>query len=55
MVAAIAKAILTHIAELKMMHPALAELDPEQMVAHSLAAPLHPAATAVYKELGLIK
>jgi uncharacterized protein len=54
MVAAIAKAILTHIAELKMMHPALAELDAEQMVAHSLAAPLHPAATAVYKELGLI-
>ena len=55
MVAAIAKAILTHIAELKMMHPALAELDAEPMIARSLAAPLHPAATAVYKELGLIK
>ena len=55
MVEAIAKAILTHIAELKMMHPALAELDAEPMIARSLAAPLHPAATAVYKELGLIK
>jgi TRAP transporter TAXI family solute receptor len=57
MVAAIAKAIMTHIAELKMEHPALAELDAEQMVAHSLGAPvpLHPAAAAVYKELGLIK
>jgi hypothetical protein len=30
-----------------MMHPALAELDAEQMVAHSSAAPLHPAAAAV--------
>jgi uncharacterized protein len=55
MVAAIAKAIMTHIAELKEMHPALVELDAEQMVAHSSAAPLHPAAAAVYKELRLIK
>jgi len=57
MVAAIAKAIITHIAELRMEHPALADLDAEQMVARSLASPvpLHPAAAAVYKELGLIK
>jgi TRAP-type uncharacterized transport system substrate-binding protein len=56
-VAAIAKAIMTHVAELKTMHPALAELDAERMVARTLtaAAPLHPAAAAVYKELGLIK
>jgi TRAP transporter TAXI family solute receptor len=57
MVGAIAKAIMTHIDELKMQHPALAELEAEQMVARSLASPvpLHPAAAAVYKELGLIK
>jgi TRAP transporter TAXI family solute receptor len=56
-VAAIAKAIMTHIAELKKMHPVLADLDAERMVARTLRAPapLHPAAAAVYKELGLIK
>jgi TRAP transporter TAXI family solute receptor len=57
MVAAIAKEIITHVAELKTMHPVLAGLDAEQMVAITLKAPvpLHPAAAAVYKELGLIK
>lgn len=57
MVAAIARAIIMHIAELKEMHPALDEIDAEQMVAQTLTAPapLHPAAAAVYKELGLIK
>lgn len=55
--AAIARAIMTHIAELRMANPVLAELDAEQMVARSLTAPapLHPAAAAVYKELGHIK
>jgi TRAP-type uncharacterized transport system substrate-binding protein len=57
MVAAIAKEIITHVAELKTTHPVLAGLDAEQMVALTLKAPvpLHPAAAAVYKELGLIK
>jgi TRAP-type uncharacterized transport system substrate-binding protein len=56
MVAAVAKAIMTHVAELKTMHPVLAGLVAEQMVAQTLKAPapLHPAAAAVYKELGLI-
>jgi TRAP transporter TAXI family solute receptor len=56
-VAAIAKSIMTHVEELKTMHPALAELNAERMVARTLtaAAPLHPAAAAVYKELGLLK
>lgn len=57
MVAAIAKAIMTHVVELKAMHPALAELDAQQMVARTLTAPapIHPAAAAVYKEMGLMK
>ena len=57
MVAAIAKAIMTHIPELRMMQPVLADLDAEQTVAQSLTAPapLHPAAAAVYQELGLIE
>lgn len=56
-VAAVAKAIVMHVDELKVMHPALARLDAEQMVARTLTAPapLHPAAAAAYKELGLMK
>ena len=57
MVATIAKTIITHVAELKTLQPVLAGLDAEQMVARTLRAPvpLHPAAAAVYKKLGLIK
>jgi uncharacterized protein len=54
-VAAITKAILTHIAELRTLHPALAGLKAEEMTTQSLTAPLHPAAAAVSKELGLLK
>jgi len=56
-VAAVAKAIMTHVVDLKAMHPALADLDAQQMLARTLTAPapLHPAAAAVYKELGLMK
>jgi TRAP transporter TAXI family solute receptor len=56
-VAAIAKAIMTHIAELKTTNSVLTGLDAKQMVARTLRAPapLHPAAAAVYKELGLMK
>jgi TRAP transporter TAXI family solute receptor len=56
-VAAVAKAIVTHVAELKTMHPVLAGLDAKRMVEQTLTAPapLHPATASVYKELGLIK
>jgi TRAP transporter TAXI family solute receptor len=56
-VAAIAKAIVTHVAELRTMHPALAGLDAKRMVEQTLKAPapMHPAAKAVYEELGLMK
>jgi TRAP transporter TAXI family solute receptor len=56
-VAAVAKAIVTHVAELKTMHPVLAGLDAKRMVEQTLKAPapLHPAAKAVYEELGLLK
>jgi uncharacterized protein len=57
MVTAITRTIMTHVAELKTINPVLAGLDAEQMVARTLTAPapLHPAAAAVYKELGFIK
>jgi len=54
-VAAIAKAIMTHVADLNAAHPALAHLKAEEMVVQSLTAPLHPAAEQVYRDLGLIK
>jgi TRAP transporter TAXI family solute receptor len=53
-VAAITKAILTHVPELRAAHPVLAGLKAEEMT-QGLTAPLHPAAAAVYKELGLPK
>ena len=52
-VAALAKAILTHIAELRSLHPALSGLRAEDMITQGLTLPLHPAAARVYKELGL--
>jgi TRAP transporter TAXI family solute receptor len=57
MVAAIAKAIVTHIAELKRMQPVLADLDPYEMVAQTLTAPapLNPVAAGIYRDLGLVK
>jgi TRAP transporter TAXI family solute receptor len=54
-VSAIARAIVTHIAELRAAHPALSNLRAEEMVTQSLTAPLHPAAAKLYKDLGLIK
>jgi uncharacterized protein len=57
MVAAVVKAIMTHIAQLKTMQPVLADLDADHLVAQTLTAPapLHPVAAAVYQEMGLIK
>jgi uncharacterized protein len=57
MVAAVVKAIITHIPEVSRLQPVLADLDAGQMVAQTLTAPapLHPAAAAVYQALGLIK
>ena len=48
-VAAITKAILVHLAELRAAHPALAGLRREE-ITQGLTAPLRPAATKVYKE-----
>ena len=54
-VAAIARAIMMHIAELRAAQPVLGKLKAEEMVTQGLTAPLHPAAAKVYKDLGLIK
>jgi len=54
-VAAIARAIVTHIAELRAAQPVLRRLRAEEMVTQALTAPLHPSAAKVYRDLGLIK
>ena len=54
-VAVVAKAVLNHVAELRTLHPALGRLRARYMITDGLAAPLHPGAEQVYKELGLIE
>ncbi|MBV9198135.1 MAG: TAXI family TRAP transporter solute-binding subunit [Alphaproteobacteria bacterium] len=54
-VAIIARAVLTHLAELRALHPVLAGLRTREMINDGLTAPLHPAAEQVYKELGLLE
>jgi TRAP transporter TAXI family solute receptor len=53
MVAVIAKEVLTHLGELRTLHPALAGLKAAEMVKDGLTAPLHPGAAKIYKELEL--
>ncbi len=50
----VAKAVMENIDDFRGLHPAFANLDPEQMVKDGLSAPLHPGAEKAYKELGLI-
>jgi uncharacterized protein len=52
-VAVLAKELLTHIPELRSLHPALAGLAVRAMTKDGLTAPLHPGAAQVYKELEL--
>jgi TRAP transporter TAXI family solute receptor len=54
-VAAFAQAIAAQINDLRTKHPALASLTAEQMTGGSSPVPLHPAASQVYRDLGLLK
>lgn len=49
------KAVFDNFDEFKKLHPALANLKPENMVADGLSAPLHEGAARFYKEKGWIK
>ena len=51
----VAKAVMENIEDFKGLHPAFANLDPSQMVADGLSAPLHAGAEKAYRELGLIE
>jgi TRAP transporter TAXI family solute receptor len=54
-VAVIAKAVLSHMGELRAVHPVLAQLRAREMINDGLTAPLHPAAEQAYKDLGLLE
>lgn len=51
----VVKAIFADLDQFKGLHPALAVLDPAQMVSDGNSAPLHPGAERYYREAGLLK
>ena len=51
----VVKAVFDNFDEFKKLHPALANLKPEDMVKNGLSAPLHDGAARYYKEKGWIK
>jgi len=52
---AVVKAVFDNFDEFKKLHPALANLKPEDMVKNGISAPLHDGAARYYKEKGWIK
>ena len=51
----VVKAVFDNFDEFKKLHPALANLKPEEMVKNGLSAPLHDGAARYYREKGWIK
>jgi uncharacterized protein len=51
----VVKAVFDNFDEFKKLHPALANLKPEEMIANGLSAPLHEGAVKYYKEKGWMK
>jgi len=51
----ITKAVFENFEEFKKLHPAFAHLDPKNMIADGLTAPLHDGAARYYREKGWIK
>jgi TRAP transporter TAXI family solute receptor len=51
----VVKAVFDNFDEFKKLHPALAELKPEEMVKNGLTAPLHEGALKYYREKGWVK
>ncbi len=48
----VVKAVFDNFDQFKKLHPAFANLKPEEMISDSLSAPLHPGAVRYYKEQG---
>ena len=52
---AVVKSIFEHFDEFRKLHPALAHLEPEQMVRQGLTMPLHAGALRYYRERGWVQ
>lgn len=52
---ALVKAVFENFNTFKRLHPAFANLNPEDMVKDGLSIPLHPGAVRYYKEVGYLK
>ena len=52
---AVVKAVFDNFDEFKKLHPALANLKPENMIKDGLSAPLHDGAAKYYQEKGWLK
>jgi TRAP transporter TAXI family solute receptor len=52
---AVVKAVFDNFEDFKKLHPALANLKPEEMIKNGLSAPLHDGALKYYKEKGWVK
>ncbi|MEN9764743.1 MAG: hypothetical protein RL397_698 [Pseudomonadota bacterium] len=52
---AVVKAVFENFEEFKKLHPALANLRPQDMVTDGNSAPLHPGAARYFREKGLLK
>ncbi|KPQ07934.1 MAG: TRAP-type uncharacterized transport system, periplasmic component [Rhodobacteraceae bacterium HLUCCA12] len=50
----VAKAVFDNLEVFQGLHPALANLDPEEMITDGLSAPLHDGAARYYREAGLM-
>lgn len=51
----VTRAVFENLDQFKALHPALANLDPAQMVSDGLSAPLHPGAERYFREAGLLQ
>jgi TRAP transporter TAXI family solute receptor len=52
---AVVKSVFENFDAFKKLHPAFANLKPEEMIADGLSAPLHDGAAKYYREKGWIK
>ena len=52
---ALVKAVFDNFDDFKSLHPALANLEPEQMVSQGNSAPMHPGAEKYYREQGWLE
>lgn len=54
LVRAVAESVFGDLEAFKRLHPAFAPIVPEEMISASIPIPLHPAAAAYYREIGLL-